>query len=165
MYSDPFISLIITCISKYSLSFSMLQFDLVLNLLNTDFYLCFSIYKLVFSSALPLVKSASFILLQGVPNSVPLDQVRAAITAVPGVLNVHGKSSLLSLSSFLFVIFKISNYLFIDNLFFFLLELHIWSLSESKLVASVHVMTEAKDVAHVSKLIRKVMHRFGIHSS
>lgn len=60
------------------------------------------------------------------------------------------------------VIPQISNYFHVD---FFLLELHIWSLSESKLVASVHVMTEAKDVAHVSKLIRKVMHRFGIHSS
>lgn len=68
------------------------------------------------------------------PSSVPLEQVRTAIAAVPGVLNVH--------------------------------ELHIWSLSESKTVASVHVMVNNKDeFVEVSKTIRKVMHRFGIHSS
>lgn len=101
-YSDPAISLIITCI--------------------------------IFSSALPLVKSASFILLQGVPSSIPLELVRTAIVGVPGVLNVH--------------------------------ELHVWSLSESKTVASVHIMVKNKDdVVEVSKKIRKVMHRFGIHSS
>lgn len=59
MYSDPAISLVITCI--------------------------------IFSSALPLAKSASFILLQGVPSSIPLDRLRSAIAAVPGVLNVHGE--------------------------------------------------------------------------
>lgn len=101
-YSDPAISLIITCI--------------------------------IFSSALPLVKSASFILLQGVPNNIPLESVRSAIGGIPGVLNVH--------------------------------ELHVWSLSESKTVASVHIMVHNKDeFVEVSKKIRKVMHRFGIHSS
>ncbi|KAL8286262.1 hypothetical protein RQP46_004750 [Phenoliferia psychrophenolica] len=88
---------------------------------------------IIFSSALPLVKSASFILLQGVPSSVPLDEVRNAIAAVPGVLNVH--------------------------------ELHIWSLSESKTVCSVHVMTAGDDFVPASKAIRRVLHRFGVHSS
>ncbi|KAK4050700.1 Zinc resistance conferring protein [Microbotryomycetes sp. JL201] len=101
MYSDPAISLVITCI--------------------------------IFSSALPLAKSASFILLQGVPSSIPLDRLRSAIAAIPGVLNVH--------------------------------ELHVWSLSESKSVASVHVMTNGTEFVEVSSKIRRVMHRFGIHSS
>ncbi|ORY54747.1 cation efflux protein [Leucosporidium creatinivorum] len=101
MYSDPAVSLVITCI--------------------------------IFSSALPLTKSASFILLQGVPSSIPLDRLRSAIAAVPGVHNVH--------------------------------ELHVWSLSESKSVASVHVMTNEGDFVEVSSKIRRVMHRFGIHSS
>ncbi|SCV73515.1 BQ2448_7441 [Microbotryum intermedium] len=101
MYSDPLISLVITCI--------------------------------IFSSALPLAKSASFILLQGVPSSIPLDRLRTAIANVPGVLNVH--------------------------------ELHVWSLSESKSIASVHVMTASDDMVEVSSKIRRVMHRFGIHSS
>ncbi|KAM0791801.1 hypothetical protein ACM66B_004064 [Microbotryomycetes sp. NB124-2] len=101
MYSDPAISLVITCI--------------------------------IFSSALPLAKSASFILLQGVPSSIPLDRLRSAIAGIPGVLNVH--------------------------------ELHVWSLSESKSVASVHVMTNGTEFVEVSSKIRRVMHRFGIHSS
>jgi len=63
---------------------------------------------IIFSSALPLVKSASFILLQGVPTSVSLEAVRNAILRIPGVISVH--------------------------------ELHIWQLSESKIVASVHVL-------------------------
>ncbi|KAM0755611.1 cation efflux protein [Meredithblackwellia eburnea MCA 4105] len=88
---------------------------------------------IIFSSALPLVKSASFILLQGVPNSVPLEEVRKSIAAVPGVLNVH--------------------------------ELHIWSLSESKTVCSVHVMTSSEDFVPASRAIRRVLHRFGVHSS
>lgn len=55
-----------------------------------------------------IVKSASFILLQGVPTSVSLVDVRSAILSIPGVISVH--------------------------------ELHIWQLSESKIVASVHVL-------------------------
>lgn len=44
-------------------------------------------------------------------------------------------------------------------------ELHIWSLSESKLVASVHVLIEKQDeFIGVSRQIRKRLHHFGIHS-
>lgn len=88
---------------------------------------------IIFSSALPLVKSASFILLQGVPNSISLDKVRAAIADVDGVINVH--------------------------------ELHVWALSETKTIASVHILTKSDDFVAVSKKVRRVMHRFGIHSS
>ena len=54
------------------------------------------------------VKSASYILLQGVPSHVSLDDVRDSIQAVDGVVSVH--------------------------------ELHVWQLSESTVVASVHVL-------------------------
>ncbi|GAA5987360.1 hypothetical protein JCM11641_006943 [Rhodosporidiobolus odoratus] len=88
---------------------------------------------IIFSSALPLVRSASFILLQGVPSSVPLDRLRSSIASVPGVINVH--------------------------------DLHVWSLSESKIVASVHIMVRGNDLVTVSKEIKRRFHRFGIHSS
>ncbi|GAA5975995.1 hypothetical protein JCM21900_003018, partial [Sporobolomyces salmonicolor] len=88
---------------------------------------------IIFSSALPLVKSASFILLQGVPSSVPLERLRSSIAAVPGVINVH--------------------------------DLHVWSLSESKIVASVHIMVKGPDLVTVSREIKRRFHRFGIHSS
>ncbi|KAI9572900.1 cation efflux protein [Boletus coccyginus] len=89
---------------------------------------------IIFSSALPLVRSASFILLQGVPPTISLDEVRASILKVKGVLSVH--------------------------------ELHIWQLSESKVVASVHVMASRHhDFMPVAVEIRKALHHHGIHSS
>jgi zinc transporter 1 len=100
-YSDPIISLIITCI--------------------------------IFSSALPLVKSASFILLQGVPESVNLEDVREDISTVDGVISIH--------------------------------ELHVWQLSESKHVASVHILLRKKDdFMRVVRDIRRVLHEHDIHS-
>jgi len=88
---------------------------------------------IIFASALPLVKSASFILLQGVPNSIELDSLRDDIRDVPGVLSLH--------------------------------ELHVWQLSESKIVASVHVWV-AKDVEYmnVAAQIRQVLHQYNVHS-
>ncbi|KAG6812476.1 hypothetical protein H0H92_002583 [Tricholoma furcatifolium] len=89
---------------------------------------------IIFSSALPLVKSASSILLQGVPPTISLDGVRASILAVDGVLSVH--------------------------------ELHVWQLSESKVIASVHVLTSKNTrFMEVASAIRKVLHHHGIHSS
>jgi solute carrier family 30 (zinc transporter), member 1 len=89
---------------------------------------------IIFSSALPLVRSASFILLQGVPTSISLDEVRSSILNVEGVLSVH--------------------------------ELHIWQLSENKIVASVHVMASRKhDFMSVAAKIRETLHHKGIHSS
>lgn len=79
----------------------------------TDPAISFLITIIIFHSALPLVKSASFILLQGVPNAVPLDEVHSSLLEVKGVLSVH--------------------------------ELHIWQLSESKNVASVHVLIDVDE--------------------
>ncbi|KAL5494687.1 ZRC1_1 [Sanghuangporus weigelae] len=89
---------------------------------------------IIFSSALPLVKSASFILLQGVPSGISLKDVDGAIRIVEGVQDVH--------------------------------ELHIWQLSESKVVASVHVLASRNhDFMQVATDIRKALHDRGIHSS
>ncbi|KAL4242192.1 Cation efflux transmembrane domain superfamily protein [Abortiporus biennis] len=89
---------------------------------------------IIFSSALPLVRSTSFILLQGVPSTVSLEEVRAAILEVEGVLSLH--------------------------------ELHIWQLSENKIVASVHVTASRNhDFMPVAAKIRKALHLHGIHSS
>jgi solute carrier family 30 (zinc transporter), member 1 len=106
---------------------------------------------IIFHSALPLgaslsliaecsldmicsVRSTSFILLQGVPSEVSLEDVRSAILDVEGVLSVH--------------------------------ELHIWQLSETKIIASVHVTASRKvDFMPVASKIREILHQRGIHSS
>lgn len=81
-----------------------------------------------------LVRSTAFILLQGVPPTISLDEVRAAILDVDGVLSLH--------------------------------ELHVWQLSETKIVASVHVMASRNhDFMPVAANIRKALHDRGIHSS
>ncbi|KAF5319202.1 hypothetical protein D9619_008559 [Psilocybe cf. subviscida] len=88
---------------------------------------------IIFSSALPLVRSTSFILLQGVPATVSLEEVKDSILNVEGVLSLH--------------------------------ELHVWQLSENKLVASVHVLaSRSHDFMPVAVKIRKVLHHLGIHS-
>ncbi|KAA1082377.1 hypothetical protein PGT21_001513 [Puccinia graminis f. sp. tritici] len=89
---------------------------------------------IIFTSALPLVRSASLILLQGTPSHVNLGRVQKSLEAIKGVLQVH--------------------------------ELHIWSLSELKLVASVHVLIKNQDdFVTISRHIRKCLHHYGIHSS
>lgn len=54
-----------------------------------DPVISFIIACIIFHSALPLVKSASFILLQGVPTTVSLDGVRDSVLRIEGVLSVH----------------------------------------------------------------------------
>ncbi|KAJ2299046.1 Zinc resistance conferring protein, partial [Coemansia sp. RSA 2705] len=68
------------------------------------------INTLVVAITVPLVKSASFILLNGVPSNVDLDALRRELKAIPHVLNVH--------------------------------DLHVWQLSDTKNVASVHVLID-----------------------
>ena len=88
---------------------------------------------IILSSAWPLVKSASYILMQGVPSHVSLDSVRDSIRDVPGVVSVH--------------------------------ELHVWQLSETTVVASVHTLIEpGADYMEVAGGIREAMHSHGIHS-
>ncbi|PWN50936.1 cation efflux protein [Violaceomyces palustris] len=104
----------------------------------SDPAISFLITIIIFHSALPLVKSASFILLQGVPATVSLDAVRKSIRKVDGVLNLH--------------------------------ELHVWQLSESKIVASVHVLVDCSSnqnekYMEIAAKIRNELHLWGIHSS
>jgi Co/Zn/Cd efflux system component len=44
-------------------------------------------------------------------------------------------------------------------------ELHIWQLSESKLIASVHVLASREhDFMPIAKGVRKILHQHGVHS-
>ena len=104
----------------------------------SDPAISFLITIIIFHSALPLCKSASYILLQGVPASVSLEAVRHSIMSVEGVLNLH--------------------------------ELHVWQLSESKIVASVHVLVDCSSgqtekYMTIAAKIRANLHGWGIHSS
>jgi divalent metal cation (Fe/Co/Zn/Cd) transporter len=80
-----------------------------------------------------IVKSACFILLQGVPPSINLDHLREDIRRVKGVNSLH--------------------------------ELHVWQLSEPKIIGSLHVRVE-KDAEYmrVAKDIREILHKYGVHS-
>jgi len=45
-------------------------------------------------------------------------------------------------------------------------ELHVWQLSESKIVASVHVWVSSKvDYMSIASRIRQLLHDHGVHSS
>lgn len=93
---------------------------------------------IIFGSALPLVKSASKILLQAVPTGIALDDVKEDIADIPGVDSVH--------------------------------ELHIWQLSDVKMIASLHIQIEfdpdqAGRYMQLARAIRTCLHAYGIHSS
>ncbi|CAO3609753.1 unnamed protein product [Cunninghamella echinulata] len=89
---------------------------------------------IIFMSALPLVKKTSYILLQGVPSSINLDQIRKSLEEIPDVYSVH--------------------------------ELHIWQLSDTKIVASLHVLLLSDDnYMELSNRMRQKLHEFGVHSS
>ena len=119
-YCDPIISLVITVII-FSSAFP----------LGTS--LSFLVHFL-YMRICPIVQSASFILLQGVPPTISLEEVRRSILEVEGVFSLH--------------------------------ELHVWQLSESKIVASVHVLASRDhDFMPVAAKIRKALHHHGIHSS
>ncbi|KAJ7729353.1 hypothetical protein B0H16DRAFT_1776160, partial [Mycena metata] len=79
------------------------------------------------------VRSASSVLLPGVPATISLEQARAVILTVEGVQSLH--------------------------------ELHIWQLSESKNITSVHVLAACKlNFMPIAVQIRRALHDQGIHS-
>jgi hypothetical protein len=91
------------------------------------------VWDLTLFNLLPLVKSASFILLQGVPTSITLEDLREDIRRVRGVTSLH--------------------------------ELHVWQLSESKIIASVHVCVDRSvEYMKVAAAIREVLHDYNVHS-
>ncbi|KAG0324236.1 hypothetical protein BG000_002295 [Podila horticola] len=92
------------------------------------------ITAIIIHSALPLVRSASFILLQGVPVGVEIEEIRREIKAIPDVISIH--------------------------------DLHIWQLTNIKMVASLHVLvTNQEAFERVSRAVKSIMHRAGVHST
>ncbi|KAG2187366.1 hypothetical protein INT44_005052, partial [Umbelopsis vinacea] len=115
------ISALIIWLTPYSWRF---YFDPLISLIITI---------IIFSSALPLVRSTSFILLQGVPNTIAIEDVRRELYKTADVLSVH--------------------------------ELHIWQLSDTKTIASLHVLlSSTSNYMNVAQRVRKLMHKHGIHS-
>lgn len=90
---------------------------------------------IIFSSALPLSRRASRILLQATPSTISADEIQREILAVPGVIAVH--------------------------------DFHIWNLTESIFIASIHVKIECTPDQYINsaKLIRNIFHEYGIHSA
>ncbi|KAI8914138.1 cation efflux protein [Gorgonomyces haynaldii] len=96
------------------------------------------ITALIVNSTIPLVKSASTILLQATPAAIPIESVRESLMAIEGVLNIH--------------------------------ELHVWQLSNTKNVASVHVslldpQEGGRPYMSLASDIKTTLHRYGIHST
>lgn len=70
----------------------------------------------------------------GVPEDIKLDDLRADISDVDGVISVH--------------------------------ELHVWQLSETRHIASVHIRLDQKaDYMRIVVAIRKILHRCDIHNA
>lgn len=89
---------------------------------------------IIIHSAWPLVRSASFVLLQGVPVGVDIEEIRTEIKAIPDVISIH--------------------------------DLHIWQLTNIKMVASLHVLvTNQEAFERVSRTVKTIMHRAGVHST
>ena len=93
------------------------------------------ITAIILSSAVPLCKSASLILLQVAPPGIHVDDIREDLESLDGVKGVH--------------------------------ELHVWQLSDTKLVASVHARILRADQGKymaIAQDIKTCLHAFGIHS-
>ncbi|KAK9347294.1 cation efflux protein [Lipomyces starkeyi] len=90
---------------------------------------------IIFSSALPLVKSASKILLQGAPKGIDMLDVQDEILSLQGVKSVHD-----------FHIWILRENLYIASL-------------------HVAVSVSADEYMELSRLIRSCLHGYGIHSA
>lgn len=98
------------------------------------------ITAIILTSAIPLCKAASRILLQAVPMGLSIDEIRADIEDLPRVVEAH--------------------------------HLHVWQLSDTKLVASLHVKVDCEvkgagsaSYMQLAREIRACLHGYGIHSS
>lgn len=98
------------------------------------------ITAIILSTAIPLCKAASRILLQAVPVGMSIDHIQEDINSIPGIVDSH--------------------------------HLHVWQLSGTKLVASLHIRisSEIKDEGsesymRLAKEVRRCLHAYGIHSS
>ena len=95
---------------------------------------------IILTSAIPLCKAASRILLQAVPTGISVDDIQDDIEDLEGVLSCH--------------------------------HVHVWGLSETKMVASLHVQVDcdireggSAGYMDVARRIRDCLHGYGIHNS
>lgn len=95
---------------------------------------------IILTSAIPLCKAASRILLQAVPIHLSVDEIKADIEKLVGVVSCH--------------------------------HLHVWQLSDTKIVASLHIQVDCEvegtgsaSYMHLARQVRRCLHGFGIHSS
>jgi len=98
------------------------------------------ITAIILASAIPLCKAASRILLQAVPAGISVDDIKADIEDLPGIVSCH--------------------------------HVHVWQLSDTKLVGSLHVQVEfdfkgegSARYMELALAIRRCLHAYGIHSS
>ncbi|KAL8827267.1 MAG: hypothetical protein Q9170_007082 [Blastenia crenularia] len=95
---------------------------------------------IILGSAIPLCQAASRILLQAVPAGISVDDIKADIEDLPGIISCH--------------------------------HLHVWQLSDTKKVASLHTQVEfdfkgegSARYMQLARAIRDCLHEHGIHSS
>ncbi|KAI4149317.1 MAG: hypothetical protein L6R39_002529 [Caloplaca ligustica] len=95
---------------------------------------------IILGSAIPLCQAASRILLQAVPIGISVDDIKADIEDLPGIISCH--------------------------------HLHVWQLSDTKKVASLHIQVEfdfkgegSARYMQLARAIRRCLHEHGIHSS
>ncbi|KAI9714195.1 MAG: hypothetical protein M1812_006416 [Candelaria pacifica] len=95
---------------------------------------------IILRSAAPLVKAASQILLQAVPDRIDIEHIEADIRKLPGVSGCH--------------------------------HLHVWQLTDTTLVASVHVELDfdfqgegAKRWMDLARQMKECLHGYEIHSA
>lgn len=91
---------------------------------------------IILTSAIPLCRAASRILLQAVPVGMDVDDIKQNILNLEGILDCH--------------------------------HFHAWQLTDTKLVATLHILVNKPDPAEQMKLVKKVqncMSQHGIQSS
>lgn len=98
------------------------------------------ITAIILTSAIPLCKAASKILLQAVPGHLDIEEIQQDIETLPTVVECH--------------------------------HLHVWQLSDTKMIASLHVKVDcdikgagSADYMKLAREIRNCLHGYGIHSS
>jgi len=98
------------------------------------------ITAIILASAIPLCKAASRILLQAVPVGIDVEDIKADIEDLPGIVSCH--------------------------------HVHVWQLSDTKLVGSLHIQVEfdfkgegSARYMELAKAVRRCLHAYGIHSS
>lgn len=100
------------------------------------------------------MRQTSFILIQGVPNSVPIGDVNDTLLQVKSIYLIQTLTLTVS-----FFFFKLEGVISVH-------ELHVWQLNDTKLIASLHVLLKSRQGYMVlASEIRKILHGYGIHSA